>query len=33
VLGAHKISPEDLDLFTVTDDAAEAAACVMRAHR
>ncbi len=33
VLGAHKISPEDLDLFTVTDDAAEAAAWVMRAHR
>ncbi|MDB5218637.1 MAG: hypothetical protein JWO86_6564 [Myxococcaceae bacterium] len=32
VLAAHKISPEDLDLFTVTDDPAEAAACVMRAH-
>ena len=27
-----KISPEDLELFTVTDDPKEAAACVMRTH-
>jgi uncharacterized protein (TIGR00730 family) len=32
VLAENKISLEDLDLLTVTDDAAEAAACVMRAH-
>jgi uncharacterized protein (TIGR00730 family) len=32
-LAGNKISPEDLDLFSVTDDPAEAAACVMRAHR
>ncbi len=33
VLDGKKISPEDLELFTVTDDPEEAAACVMRAHR
>lgn len=33
VLREKKISPGDMELFTITDDPKEAAACVMRAHR